>query len=200
MELTHSHHHGHEHAHDHTRDWVKTVILLGLALYFAYNLLTGNVTNYINTRFVWLSYVAVILFGALGASNLYAILKHDHGPHHHDDHDHPPISWPVMVIVALPLILGTLIPSKPLGAEAVSGNISLQAASFGTGQMATKDPLQRNVLDWLRVFTQTRVQSSFNGQPADIIGFVYREPNFPENHFMVARFTIACCVADASAI
>jgi putative membrane protein len=38
------------------------------------------------------------------------------------------------------------------------------------------------------------------GQPADITGFVYREPSFDENQFMVARFTVSCCVADASAI
>jgi putative membrane protein len=33
-----------------------------------------------------------------------------------------------------------------------------------------------------------------------VIGFVYRDPRFAENQFMVARFTITCCVADALAI
>jgi putative membrane protein len=42
--------------------------------------------------------------------------------------------------------------------------------------------------------------SSFNGKQADVIGFVYREPTFGDKQFMVARFTISCCVADAGAI
>ena len=30
-----------------------------------------------------------------------------------------------------------------------------------------------------------------------MIGFVYREPDFAEEEFMISRFTMSCCVADA---
>jgi putative membrane protein len=41
----------------------------------------------------------------------------------------------------------------------------------------------------------------FGGQQADVIGFVYSDIRFKDQpRFMVARFTISCCVADASAI
>jgi len=33
-----------------------------------------------------------------------------------------------------------------------------------------------------------------------VIGFVYTEPSFDKNEFMVARFSITCCVADATAL
>jgi uncharacterized repeat protein (TIGR03943 family) len=103
----------------------------------------------------------------------------------------------MIAVVAIPLILGTLVPSKPLGAEAINGDIRLTAAVAARGSMVTKDPMQRDVLDWSRLFTQSRFPTEFDGQEASFIGFVYRQPNFPANTFMVARFTVSCCVADA---
>lgn len=175
----------------------KAAVLLGLAVYFAYNILNGDLTNYINARFAWLSYIAVVLFGTLGLATLISIRR---GDFNSTTSDHMLVSWPILLIVAIPLILGTLVPSRPLGAQAVSGDISVRAASYSGGGSVTKEPLERNVLDWVREFNQPGPASAFNGQAADVLGFVYTEPDFPDGHFMLARFTVSCCVADASAI
>lgn len=189
--------------------WLKTGLLFGLALYFAYNILSGNLANYINQRFAWLSYVAVALFLLLGAAGLLELLRrdarhHDHHDHeghdHQHDHDHGTVSWAALAVVAVPLLLGTLIPSQPLGATAIDGSISLVSASVTSATTFTTNPLEWNVLDWLRAFNASDDVQSFNGQQADVIGFVYREATFPQDRLMVARFTVSCCVADASAI
>ncbi len=99
----------------------------------------------------------------------------------------------------MPLLLGTLIPSQPLGAQAVSGSISTSSVALSDTQTFNVAPDQRNVLDWVRAFNQDDA-STFEGQPADVIGFMYVEPSFGTNQFMVARFAISCCVADATAI
>lgn len=195
----------HEHDHNHRRerllDGAKTVLLFGMASYFVYNILSGNLTNYINERFAWLSYVAVVLFLLLGAGSALDLLRQrGHHHHEHDDHTHTALSWPVLLVVALPLLLGTLIPSRPLGSAAIDGNISLSAASVTGATTFTTDPAKWNVLDWLRAFNQTDDINSFNGKAAMVVGFVYKEPTFPEGSLMVARFTVSCCVADASAI
>ncbi len=204
------HDHEHDHEHDHARErrmaWAKTAILIGLGLYFAYNIISGNLSNYINLRFGWLSYVAAALFFLLGGFSAYTLLRsrgeHAHD-HEHGDHLHSAPSWGMIAVVAAPLVLGTLVPSRPLGAEAVGG-IALNAAasqvSTGSVTMFTINPENRNVLDWLRVFNQTDDYGTLNNQPVDIIGFVYREPDFGADQFMTARFTISCCVADANAI
>lgn len=203
----HEHEHHHHHDHDHNREYLqallKTALLLGLGLYFLYNILSGNLANYISVRFAWLSYLAVALFLLLGVSSLYNLFKQS-GEHHHDHddhHDHGSLSWTALAIIAIPLVLGTLIPSRPLGADAVGGSISTNAVT-GSGNWSafTTNPLEWNVLDWLRTFNNSTDLASFNGQQADVIGFVYKEPTFGENRFMVARFTISCCVADSSAI
>ncbi len=189
--------------------WVKAGLLLALGGYFVYVIATGNLTNYINARFAWLSYVAAALFLLLGITSVIDLVRgnvheHDHDEHeHHHDHDHDhnhSVSWPMLAVVAIPLILGTLIPSRPLGSAAVDGNISLNAVSAANATTFTTDPLTWNVLDWLRAFNNSDDINSFNGKQADVTGFVYREGSFPDNQFMLARFTISCCVADASAI
>jgi putative membrane protein len=39
---------------------------------------------------------------------------------------------------------------------------------------------------------------NFTGKQVDISGFVYREDDMPENQFVVARFAVQCCSADAA--
>ncbi len=223
--------HGHDHAeHDHEHDhnehshpvdvqaWFKTAILFGLGVYFSYNIASGNLTNYINVRFAWLSYAAAALFLILGVFGFVTLIReaiadrrhdhihdhdHDHDHHEHDElhvHNHGFVPWPVLILVAIPLAVGVLVPSHPLGAKAVDGNLSISTASTINSTTLTIPPEQRNVLDWLRAFSMSQDMTSFNNQPADVIGFVYTEPTFGVDHFMVARFAISCCVADASAI
>jgi len=212
-EHEHDHDHNHEHNHaQHDHDdrtttiqlWLKALLLIGLGVYFVYNIGSGNILNYVNVRFAWLSYVAAALFLLIGSFSIWHLLRdhdHDEHDHNHDGHVHTPISWGVLALLAVPLVLGTLIPSQPLGAEAVSGNLTSSAATVGSATVQTFNvpPLQRNVLDWLRAFN-TADTKQFNGQPADVIGFVYTEPTFDKNEFMIARFSITCCVADATAI
>ncbi len=196
-------HHDHEHTHDHTQAWLKTALLVSLGLYFAYNIVSGNLTNYINIRFAWLSYLAAALFLLLGAASAYRLLRGSvHDTHHDHDHSHEEgLSWGMLAIISVPLVLGTLIPSRPLGAAAINADFNTNAlASADNISTFTIDPLSRNVLDWIRVFSASDDLSSFNGQEADIVGFVYRDSTFGENQFLAARFTISCCVADSTAI
>jgi uncharacterized repeat protein (TIGR03943 family) len=204
-------HHEHEHHHDHEHEqgvrrqaWLKTGLLLGLGAYFIYIIVTGNLTNYINQRFAWLSVVAAGLFVVMGVVSLLDMRRggaHDHHHEHDHDHAHSRLPWLTLAVVAVPLILGVLIPSRPLASAAV-GSISTNVAASANTQTVTltSNPLEWNVLDWLRAFHNSGDLTGFNGKQADVVGFVYREASFGKNQFMVSRFTVSCCVADASAI
>jgi putative membrane protein len=52
----------------------------------------------------------------------------------------------------------------------------------------------------LREFQNVSNPSALDGTPITVLGFIYREPFMDDNAFMVARFTLSCCVADAFAI
>ena len=175
--------------------WAKSLILFGMGIYLALLILTGNLDNYINQRFAWLVVVGALLFFILGLTTLRRSLNpersdHDHDHHHHHYH----ITWDIILVVAFPLLLAVLIPSRALGIEAVNGGVSLSPVGIAG---VARSPLDRNILDWLREFDHASTPAQFNGSPVDVTGFVYREPIHPDDGFMLARFTMSCCVADA---
>ena len=202
MQITeHLHEHDHEHSYSTpAQEWLKTALLLGLGLYFVYIIVTGNLTNYINIRFSWLSYVAAVIFLMLGAASLYKLMRGHKHKNDHDHHDHSPISWAVLAVVAVPLVLGTLIPSRPLGAAAVDGDLTASSLGGDSAAAFSLPPEQRNILEWVRAFNSTDDPAAFSGQTVDVTGFVYRGQEYADDMFLVARFTISCCVADSVAI
>ncbi len=171
--------------------WAKSLVLFGMGIYLTLLILTGNLDNYINQRFAWLAVVGALLFFLLGLNTLHSLLKPEAGE---NAHHHYHISWDILLVVAFPLLLAMLIPSRSLGIEAVNGGVSLNAVGVAS---VTRSPLDRNILDWLREFDRAATPAQFNGMPVDALGFVYREPSHPEDGFMLARFTMSCCVADA---
>jgi len=182
------------------REWAKTAILLGLALYLLLLLLGGKLDNYINLRFQWLSVVAIVILGLLGLWSGWQLLQADNLARQHDfgDYQHARVSWASLGLLAVPLAFAMVFPSRPLDVNAVQ-NVSL-AAVGGTSASVSIAPQDRNILDWLREINRVNNPASFNGQQVDVIGFIYREPTMSADQFMVARFTVSCCVADAFAI
>ena len=169
----------------------KTIILFGMGIYLTLLIVTGSLDNYINQRFAWLVVVGALLFFLLALVNFYS--NRDSAPSEHEHH-HYHVTWDIVLVVAFPLLLAILIPSRALGIEAVNGGVSLNPVGVAG---VSRSPLDRNILDWLREFDRAATPAQFNGTPVDVVGFVYREPSHPEDGFMLARFTLSCCVADA---
>ncbi|MCU0511461.1 MAG: TIGR03943 family protein [Anaerolineae bacterium] len=179
------------------QDWLKTLLLLAMGLYLGILIVTGNLSNYINERFQWLSYVAVLLFLLLGGWSALSLLRQQTTL----NYAHARITPAALLLAAIPLLFGLLVPSRPLGVEAVTGGVSLNPVGRAAAAAAyTKPPLERNVLDWLREFAAVPAPAALDNEPVDVIGFVYREPDMTGTQFMLARFTMSCCVADAFAI
>ncbi|HEY9076898.1 MAG TPA: TIGR03943 family protein [Anaerolineaceae bacterium] len=108
-------------------------------------------------------------------------------------------------VIALPLILGLVIPERPLGATAlpnrgINTSSGLSIAQVDTFKVLDISPEQRSILDWIRIFSSSTDSQLYLDQKVDVTGFVYHAPNQPEDEFYVSRFAITCCVADASAV
>ncbi|MBL8058109.1 MAG: TIGR03943 family protein [Anaerolineales bacterium] len=191
---------------------IQALLMAGLGLFLAEKLWSGAVFYYINERFLLL-----IAFGAAAALALAAGAAWRwwrpaaaHAPDHdHDhDHDHAPARFPIwtVALVALPLALGLAVPARPLGASALASkglNASggaLLSVSGGAAVQLEIAPEQRTVLDWVRAFNYAEDPAIYTDQPADVIGFVYRTADLRPDQFMVSRFIVTCCAADASGV
>ena len=184
---------------------LKALLLILMAVFFAAILVNGKLYYYIGPRFSWLALVAIVLFILLAGA--YNLVRREGAPgvdddHEEHDHAHEPDThesvWPILV-TAVPLILAVIVPAKPLGANAISTR-GISTGIAGKGAPLATDPSSRTVLDWAEAISANPDPKSLDGQQADAIGFVYRDPRFGRNQFMLTRFTITCCVADALAI
>lgn len=184
-----------------------TLILLGI---FLYSRLAGDtILFYINERFVTLTLLASAGLILVGASYFLNSQRHSHshdGHEHEHDHDHGRASALGLLILAIPLVVGFLVPPRPLGANALDnrqiniGNLSSIAPPRSMDSRMGTVGGERNIVDWLAAFQEAGDPQSFDGQEARVIGFVYRDERFSEDRFMVGRFIVSCCVADAAPV
>lgn len=192
------------------RTYQRLQALIALALgFYIFNVITsGKLYWYINIRFAWLTLLGMLILFALGANMLDNLrrtraqsLDEDPG-HEHAEHARPS-AWPLLFLV-LPLLIGLFIPARPLGSDAASSRGVAVSGALASGDVSPlllqTGPDQRTVLDWIRIFNSQTDLEQYEGETANIIGFVYRDPRFGPNQFLASRFAVTCCVADAFAL
>lgn len=199
---------------------LKVGVLATSGLMFYSKITTGTLAFYINERFAWLSLVAVLLFVVLALTVAYRVIERQRNPNNlrsSADGDIMPLtaisasstathgkaSTAGIALVAIPAILGLLMPARPLTASAIETRgigVSVPNQAGGNTTQLERPVGNRNILDWLRTFSISEDLSKFTGQSADVVGFVYKDPRTQKNEFWVSRFTVSCCVADSSAI
>lgn len=194
----------------------KGLIMLALAWFFFSLISRGTLYFYINNRFAWLTFAAVLGFFAVSLGYLQTLRLRQadddeeentaaQPPHDHAHHDHnTPATRVAWFWVLLPVLLGLLVPARPLGAGAAGTREitvgSLNAAIAPGASTLVSPDSTRNLLDWLIAFDSQPDPAAFNNQPATLLGFVYRDSNFSGDRFMLSRFIVSCCVADATPI
>ena len=191
---------------------LQALILAGLGIFLLEKIWSGTLFWYISNRFALLTFIAALGFLLLAQSILPkrqpAPVETEppgstpEAPEPHVPGEAAPV-WG-LIVVALPMLLGILVPAKPLGATAIANkgvNTSAPLVAAG-GQALSLDiaAKDRNILDWIRAFNSASDPAGLNGQQADVIGFVYQDSRLGDQEFLVGRFTISCCVADALAI
>jgi uncharacterized repeat protein (TIGR03943 family) len=176
----------------------QSLLLIALCIFLAEKAVSGKLTWYINLRFLPLTLIGVVLLAVMAQ----AIFKYARDEK--DDQEHVHAMPGGLLILLIPVLVGILFPARPLDAAAVdSKGISLNAplvSSNSTGQQFEAAADQRNILDWIRIFNYESDLSSYAGQRANVIGFVYYDESLPEGQFLVSRFVITCCAADGFAL
>ena len=185
---------------------IRGGVLLALAAVLAVRPLDGSLGYYINLRYGWLTLVAIACLAVLAVVLLAGALR----PGGRGAGERVPLGWLGVALLALPVALA-LVPPRPLGTDAMA-NRALQLASVpaAAGVSVTAaarfgdDTAPRTVFDWLVLFHQADTGAAdldrFAGRAARVRGFVYRDERFPTGTFMVSRFLLSCCVADAAPI
>jgi uncharacterized repeat protein (TIGR03943 family) len=113
-------------------------------------------------------------------------------------------------LIALPIVLGFAVTPQPLGASAMQGReMSVGVVDSvmppAVRRAENRPPEEWNVLDWVLAFQAANAPGGeglqqFNGQFAQLTGFVYHDSQDAADEFWLIRFVVGCCVADASPV
>lgn len=183
--------------------FLQTGILFGMGAFLIYKIISGTLYYYINQRFLWLVALGGIFFLVLA---LVSFLKQREDANHfhmHHEHETAGSRWSLLIL-ALPLFLGFFVPARPLDSSALeSRGLTTNALLGAGGQQAVelnRPTDERTVLHWVRAFNYATDPAIYEGDQADLVGFVYHDDRLGPNQFLVGRFAVSCCVADAFAI
>lgn len=190
---------------------LQGLLLLGLCIFFVSKAANGQLTWYINSRFVPLTLIGIVFLAVLAQtifSEIRRARKHELEHPNHDDehdhhHDHAPSAGNLWVML-IPLLIGVLIPARPLNSSAFDTkgfNTSAPlVSSDSSARIFETESEERNILDWLKLFNYEDDVTQFVGQKASVVGFVYFDEALSSDQFYVSRFVVSCCSADGFAI
>jgi uncharacterized repeat protein (TIGR03943 family) len=185
-------------------------VMILTSIFLLQKILSGNLDWYIHQRFMPLTVLSIIVLLVIGVvvfrsgRSLPSDDDHNHAHEGGHDHHHNISRWG-LVMAILPLAVGVLIPAQPLTSNAITGKgISAAAPVAGGGSTAIQFDQaadERNILDWIRLFnSQSGNAGTYLGESANVTGFVYHDPRLKEGQFLLSRFGIVCCTADAFAL
>ena len=189
----------------------QLAIFFSLGLFLLGSLLSGTFYWYLSERLLWLVVISTVIFLAIPVILVTGQTKA--APHGHAHRPDEPAGEPEathipmrrLVLMALPLILGVLVPARPLSAVAVTTKSlnNTAALSVGNSQPASFASLpssQYSILDWVREANGRADPQRLEGLSADVIGFVDHDQRLPAGQFLVGRYAITHCIAEAVAV
>ena len=186
---------------------VRAVLLLGTGLLIAKLFAAGQMRLYMNPALDPLTAMTGLLLIGMGVLEARAamggrILPVNSGGHTHDEGGGLDQGL-TYLLVLLPLLLGLVVTPRALGASALGGEDAARLAlAFAPGPESSPAGTARapsrpladvaDVLSYLR-----RVGEGGIGQHVHVMGMVARSGSLEPNEFVLLRYSIAHCVADA---
>jgi uncharacterized repeat protein (TIGR03943 family) len=171
--------------------FAECLILGGMAAMLATKVWRGTVMFYIHPRFTWLVVIAAVVLAALAVRRMRGIFQ-------------GPAALPagrVMSSVALAsaVILGTAVPVRPLGAATFDPADMRLRGRDSALTVADGRTAEWNLAQWAVVANRDDADA-LAASPVDVTGFVVRDTRLTEQHFVVARYVVACCTADGTGV
>lgn len=171
----------------------QAAVLGAWATLFWTLLATGRSSLYLSSRTGWVVPVGAVLCSAAALARLASARRAG------AERLSPREAW-VLAAVALPAVLVLALPPQALSSFATSRRASFVRVGF----RASAEDIASGALTLLDV---AAAQTSREGEQAlaaragetvSFVGFVDRRPGTPADEFLLTRFIVSCCVADAT--
>lgn len=182
---------------------LQMVLLIGLGAMLVVKVATGGILLYVNgvyTRLILAAGIAFIILGYIAGLRWFTQQRDD-------AHATGRIEALGYAMLAVPLLLGLLLPAHPLGSAAVASRLNTTSSGpNASGRLKAISQLDTasdrwTLLDWTAAIAQIPDVHTLVGKPVTLVGFVAEgNSGLGSGYFTVARFVIVCCVADGNAV
>lgn len=179
------------------RSWSPLRVLSGLALgawagLFWFLILTDRISLYLSSRTAWVVPMGAIVLTVATLGRLLSSRV---------EHPEPMSRRQIagLAFMLVPVVTVVSLPSASLGSFAASRRSSLTSGSF----VSSAEDISEGELTLVDVSGATRSREAMRalvqrgGEPVSFTGFVTRDSSTPPTEFVLTRFLISCCVADA---
>lgn len=172
---------------------IRPGLLALLAALLAWQVLSGQLLLYVHERTTWLVALSAPLLVAMALASFTRTGTSGGGRL-------------AVVAVAVPVAVGLLVPARPLGSAALVGQAGVSAPSTLNGIALPEsldvraNLLPRSLVELGLARNSDPRLPGLDGQRAALTGFVVHPAELPADQFLVARFVMRCCTADAFAV
>lgn len=205
----HLHHHDHAHSTPRfdIRRYLPSVILAGYGLLILSLYARGVLTWYINPSYVLPAMLAagvlLVLAGTLAVRT--QTVHCDTCCEDGCDCSTSATSYRVYGLLAIPLLLALLVPPHALASfSAMQRGPQIAGLGVIRGASAVKrvslsiDTRTFSMEDWVGALSADPNPADYKGKPVIVTGLVVHDPaSTPRGYFMVIRYLVTCCIADA---
>jgi uncharacterized repeat protein (TIGR03943 family) len=169
------------------------VVLGGWAALFWFLLLTGRDAFYLSTRTEWVVPVAAILLTAAAVGRLASARATSPDPIRRRE-------LAVMAAMILPVLLVAALPPATLGTFSADKRTGFAGTGVATsaGDIASGELTLVDVAAGQTSPEGERALAARAGETVDFVGFVTRYDDTPADEFLLTRYVVSCCVADAT--
>ncbi len=169
------------------------LVLAAWATLFWWLLLTGRYNLYLSTRTSWVVPVGAALLSVASLGRFASSRIRSLEPLRSRE------AW-VMGLMVLPIVLVMSLPAATLGQFSVGkrtnftgGGLATAVGDIGTGELTLIDVAAGQTSKEGETALSKRA-----GESVDFVGFVTRYADTPADEFLLTRYIITCCVADAT--